>query len=50
MNGRDQSALEVESSALNDGVWHEVAITQTGKVKNHLFKIISKLTLFMPKV
>ncbi|PAV84081.1 hypothetical protein WR25_21179 [Diploscapter pachys] len=31
MNGRDQSALEVESSALNDGVWHEVAITQTGK-------------------
>lgn len=31
MNGQSKSTMEVASSALNDGTWHDVAITQNGK-------------------
>ncbi|KIH49379.1 hypothetical protein ANCDUO_20546, partial [Ancylostoma duodenale] len=31
MNGIAPVSLEVASTALNDGVWHELAVTQIGK-------------------
>ncbi|CAB3408176.1 unnamed protein product [Caenorhabditis bovis] len=31
MNGQSRSTLEVASSALNDGTWHEIAVMQEGK-------------------
>lgn len=32
MNGIAPVNLEVASTALNDGTWHELAVTQIGKV------------------
>lgn len=32
MNGIAPVSLEVPSTALNDGIWHELAVTQIGKV------------------
>ncbi|CAD6190830.1 unnamed protein product [Caenorhabditis auriculariae] len=31
MNGQGKNSLEVASSALNDGTWHDIAVTQNGK-------------------
>ncbi|CAI5439269.1 unnamed protein product [Caenorhabditis angaria] len=31
MNGQSRSNLEVQSSALNDGTWHEISVNQEGK-------------------